>query len=126
MHVLAIDGRIVQGALKMVWVALFKELVLLGGVVGQFRTVDLREAVEEVVRLLLLPKHYSISRSREEYLLAQHPCRVWQQSDHRQNQQYNPSFARSEDLEVLSIDFWLENLSNWCRVATNHARIVEC
>ena len=76
MHVLAINGRIVQGSLKMVWVALSEELILFGRVVGKFRTVDLREAVEEVVRLLLLPKHDSIRGRREEYLLTQHPCRI--------------------------------------------------
>jgi len=65
--------------LQMVWVPLLEGFILVSGVAWQLRNVDFGESVENVVRLLLLPEHDSVSGRGEEDLLAEHVGDVWEE-----------------------------------------------
>ena len=94
-------------------------------VIRKLRNEHFRETVVEVVRLLLLAEHYSVGWGREEDLLDEHIGGIWQKCDEWQYKKHDPGLARVENQEVLACDFRLEKVSNWSRVASNHADQIE-
>ena len=96
-----------------------------GFVIWQLRHKHISETVIEIVRLLLLSKHHSISGCREKDLLNEHVSRIRQEGHEREYKQHNPRLAWVHHEEVLSVDLRLEYLSDRRWVTPNNAQVIE-